>query len=71
MQLPLKSCTFLQSVHNNEIKMRVKRPRNVKYLFYKTNTEKNGTFHLQIMFKGGIKHTRIIRAQKQRHTFSV
>ena len=29
--------------------MRVKRSRNVKYLFYKRNAEKNGTFHVQIM----------------------
>ena len=40
--------------------MRVKRLRNVKYLFYKNNAEKNGAFHMQIMVKGGNKHTRII-----------
>ena len=51
----------------------------MKYSFYKNNAEKNGTFHMQIMFKGGTKHARIIcdtcsklsiRAQKQRHIFS-
>ena len=51
-----------------------------KYIFFKTNTEKNGTFHMQIMIKGGNKHARIIsdtcsklsiRAQKQCHIFSV
>ena len=26
--------------------MRVKRSRNVKYLFYKNSAEKNGTFHV-------------------------
>ena len=40
--------------------MRVKRSRNVKYLIYKNNAEKNGTFHMQIMIKGGNKHRRII-----------
>ena len=40
--------------------MRVKRWRNVKYLIYKNNAEKNGTFHMQIMIKGGNKHRRII-----------
>ena len=61
-------------------KMGVKRSRNVKYLFYKNNAEENGTFHIQMMFKGGNKHARItcgtcsklsIRAQKQRHMFSI
>ena len=41
-------------------KMRVRRSRNVKYLFYKNNAEKNGTFHMQIMLKGGNKHAKII-----------
>ena len=40
--------------------MRVKRSRNVKYLHYKNNPEKNGMFYMQIMFKGGNKHKRII-----------
>ena len=40
--------------------MRVKRLRNVKYLFYKNNAKKNEMFHMQIMFKGGNEHTRII-----------
>ena len=31
--------------------MRVKRPKNVKYFFYKTNAEKNGTFNMQIILK--------------------
>ena len=39
--------------------MRVKRWRNVKYLFYKNNTENNETFHMQIMLKYGNKHARI------------
>ena len=46
---------FLQPEYNK--KMRVKRSRNVKYLFYKNNAEKNGMFHMQIMLKGGNKHT--------------
>ena len=49
---------MLQSEYNK--KMRVKRSRNVKYLFYKNNAEKNGTFLMQIMLKGGNKHARII-----------
>ena len=57
--------------------MGVKRSKIVKYLFYKNNAEKNGTFHIQIMFKGG-KHARItcdtcsqlsMRTQKQRRIF--
>ena len=40
--------------------MRVKRSRNVKYLFYKNNAENSGTFQMQIMLKGGNKHVRII-----------
>ena len=40
--------------------MRVKRSRNVKYLFFKTNAETNGKFHMQIMLIGGKKHERII-----------
>ena len=53
--------------------------RNVKYLFYKNNAEKNGMFHMQKMLKGGNKHARIIcdtcsklsiREQKLRHIFS-
>ena len=69
---------LLQSEHNK--KMRVKRSRNMKYLFYKNNAKKNGTFHKQIMLKCGNKHTRIIcdtcsklsiRAQKQRRIFSL
>ena len=60
--------------------MRVKRSRNVKYLFYKNNAEKNGTFHMQIILTGGNKHARIIcdtcsklsiRAQKQCRIFSL
>ena len=60
--------------------MIVKRSRNVKYLFYKNNTEKNGTFHMQIMLKGGDKHASIIcdtysklslRKQKECHTFTI
>ena len=60
--------------------MRVKGSRNVKYLFYKNNAEKNGTFHMQIMLKGGNKHIRIIwdtcfklsiRVQKQFRIFSL
>ena len=60
--------------------MRVTRSRNVKYLFYKNNAEKNGTFHMQINLKGGNKHARIIsytcsklsiRAQKQCHIFEL
>ena len=49
---------MLQSEYNT--KMRVKRSRNVNDLFYKNNAEKNGTFHKQIMLKGGNKHPRII-----------
>ena len=60
--------------------MRVKRSRNMKYLFYKNNAEKNGTLHMQIMLKGGNKHERIIcdtcsklsiPVQKQRHMFLI
>ena len=40
--------------------MRVKRSRNVKYLFYVKSAEKNAMFHMQIMLKGGNKHKRII-----------
>ena len=52
----------------------------MKYLFYKNNAEKNGTFHIQIMFKGSNKHARIIcdtysklsmRSQNQRPIFSI
>ena len=59
--------------------MRVKRSRNVIYLFYKNNAKKNGTFHMQTMLKGGNKQARIICdtcsklsiwAQKQCHIFS-
>ena len=35
--------------------MRVKRSRNVNYLFYKNNAEKIGIFHAQITLKGGNK----------------
>ena len=61
-------------------KMKVKRSRNLKYLFYKNNAEKNGKFHMQIMLKGDNKHARIIcdtcfksstPVQKQRHTVSI
>ena len=38
--------------------MRVKRPKNVKYFFYKTNAEKNGTFNMQIILKGGSNYAR-------------
>ena len=60
--------------------MKVKRSRNLKYLFYKNNAEKNGKFHMQIMLKGDNKHARIIcdtcfksstPVQKQRHTVSI
>ena len=60
--------------------MRVKRPRNVKYLFYKNNAEKNGTFHMQITLKVSNKHASIIcntcsmlsiQAQKQRCIISL
>ena len=60
--------------------MRVKRSRNVKYLFYKNNAEKNGTFRIQIMLKGGNNHARLIcdtcsklsiRAQKRGRIFSL
>ena len=40
--------------------MRVKRSRNLKYLFYKNNAEKNGKFHMQIMLKVDNKHASII-----------
>ena len=40
--------------------MGVKRSRNVKYLFYKNNAEKNGTFHMQIKLKSDNKHAKII-----------
>ena len=33
---------------------------NVEYVFYKNNAEKNGTFHMQIILKGGNKHAKII-----------
>ena len=48
--------------------------------FYKNTAEKNGTFHKQIMFKGGNRHVKIIcdtcsklsiRAQKQHCIFSL
>ena len=32
----------------------------MKYLIYKNNAEKNGTFHMQIMLKAGNKCARII-----------
>ena len=69
---------MLQSEYNK--KMRVKRSRDVKYLFYKNNAEKNGTFNVQIMLKGGNKHAKLIyntcaklpiQAQKQRCIFSL
>ena len=40
--------------------MRVKRSRNLKYLSFKNNAEKNGTFHMQIILKGSKKHAMII-----------
>ena len=40
--------------------MRVKRPKNVKYLFYKTKAGKNGTFNMEIMLKRGSNHARKI-----------
>ena len=40
--------------------MRVKRSRHVKYLFYQNNSEKNETFQMQIIFKGGNRHAKII-----------
>ena len=52
----------------------------MKYLFYKNNAEKNGTFHMQIMLKGSNKHARVIcdtcsklsiQAKKQRRIFSL
>ena len=76
--MPLKSRTFVAVEFNK--KVRVKRSRNVKYLFYKNNTEKDGTFHMQIMLKGDNKHASIIcdtcsklsiQAQKWRYIFSL
>ena len=76
--IAFKTCTFA-AVRVNK-KMRVKRSKNMKYLFYKNNGEKNGTFHMQIMLKCGNKHGRVIRdtcsklsirAQKQRRLFSL
>ena len=52
----------------------------MKYLFYKEEWEKNGTFHMKIVLKGGNKHARIIcdtcsklsiRAQKWSRIFSL
>ena len=52
----------------------------MKYLFYESNAEKNGTFYMQIMLKDGNKQTRVtcgtcsklpIWAQKQCHIFSI
>ena len=52
----------------------------MKYLFCKTSAEKNGTFNIQIVLKGGNKYARIIcdtctklsiLAQKQRHVFLI
>ena len=40
--------------------MRNKRLRDVKYLCYKSNAEKNGIFYMQIMLKGDNKHAKII-----------
>ena len=31
-----------------------------KYLLYKNNAYKNGTFHMQMMLNVGNKHTRVI-----------
>ena len=38
-------------------KVRIKNQES-ECLFYKNNAKKNGTFHKQIMFKGGSKHSR-------------
>ena len=52
----------------------------MKYLFYKEEWGKNGTFHMKIVLKGGNKHARIIcdtcsklsiQAQKRSHIFSL
>ena len=60
--------------------MTAKRLSNVKFSFYKTNAEKNGTFLKQIILKDGNKHARIIcdtcskwsiRAQVQCQRFSI
>ena len=58
--------------------MRVKRPKNVKYFFYKTNAEKNGTFNMQIILKGGSNHARTfcdtwskLPIWAQKHIFSI
>ena len=51
----------------------------MKYLFYKNNDQKNQTFHMHIMLKGGNKYAKMIchtcsklslREQKQRFIFS-
>ena len=58
--------------------MRVKIPKNVKYFFYKTNAEKNGTFNMQIILKGGSNHARTfcdtwskLPIWTQKHIFSI
>ena len=52
----------------------------MKYLFCKINVEKNGTFQMKIIIKGGNKNARVIcdtcsklsiRAQKRRRIFSL
>ena len=40
--------------------MRDTRSRNVKYLFCKSIAEENGIFNMQLILKGGNKHTRVI-----------
>ena len=37
---------------NKKMRMRVKRSRNMKYSFYRNNSENNETFQMQIMLKG-------------------
>ena len=58
--------------------MRVKRPKNVKDFFYKTNAEKNGTFNMQIILKGGSNYARTfcdtwskLPICVQKHIFSI
>ena len=50
VQLPLKSRTI-----RVQQKMKLRRSRKVKYLFYKNNAKKSGAFHMRIKLKGNTK----------------